>query len=150
MQKIKQFLESEKGKDFLIFVVFILVSFGSFYLGRLSKNEPKKPINIEYVPMEANVLKSIQKDQNTTKTTQNKPTETASSQKTTQFLKDNPNLNKEDIVISKAFFASSRGKKYYPIDCSAGKSIKLENRVYFASRQEAESKGYEQSSSCKY
>lgn len=147
MQKIKQFLESEQGKDFLIFIIFILVSFGSFYLGRLSKNESKDALQIEYVPLEANVLKSSQISQIKPQIAQNSPKEAQIAQ---SFLNQNPELNKSNIVINKQFFASSRGKKYYPIDCSAGKSIKLENRTYFASAKEAENRGYEQSSSCKY
>ncbi|MSU44829.1 hypothetical protein EXS45_01465, partial [Candidatus Nomurabacteria bacterium] len=50
---------------------------------------------------------------------------------------------------SKNFFASNRGSKYYSIGCSAGKTIKQENRVYFATGEEAQKAGYELSSSCK-
>jgi hypothetical protein len=46
------------------------------------------------------------------------------------------------------YFASSRGKKYYSINCSAGKTIKVENRIYFATSAEAEGAGYELSGSC--
>ena len=47
------------------------------------------------------------------------------------------------------YFASSKGKKYYPLGCSAGKSLKLENRIYFTTEEEAKRAGYEISSSCK-
>ena len=50
---------------------------------------------------------------------------------------------------TQSYFASSRGKKYYSSGCAAGKSIKVENRVYFASKAEAEKAGYELSSSCR-
>jgi hypothetical protein len=49
----------------------------------------------------------------------------------------------------KNFFASCKGKKYYTIDCSAGKTIKQENRVYFATGEGAKAAGYTLSSECK-
>lgn len=41
------------------------------------------------------------------------------------------------------FVASSRGSKYYPVDSSRGAQIVPENRVYFASAEEAEQAGFE-------
>ena len=46
------------------------------------------------------------------------------------------------------YFASKNGHKYYSAGCSAGKSIKQENRIYFSSAPEAEKAGYTSSSSC--
>lgn len=120
MEKIKQFLESEKGKDILVIIIIILVGLGSFELGRLSKDGATSGIKIEYPNQEANVVSSL--DQNL-----------SSPQKST----------------SGNFFASSKGSKYYSIGCSAGKTIKQENRVYFTTSTEAEKAGYELSSSCK-
>lgn len=40
------------------------------------------------------------------------------------------------------FVASKTGKKYYPADSAAGKKIKEENRVEFASEKEAEKAGF--------
>ena len=42
----------------------------------------------------------------------------------------------------KEWVASKSGKKYYPIDSPAGKKIKEENRVFFASEKDAEQAGY--------
>ncbi|MFA6257469.1 MAG: hypothetical protein WC671_00455 [Candidatus Paceibacterota bacterium] len=68
-----------------------------------------------------------------------------------------PNLTQTANIIStvtnnktgKNFFASSKGSKYYSLGCSAGKTIKQENRVYFATGEEAEVAGYTLSSSCR-
>ncbi|MFN4181158.1 MAG: Ada metal-binding domain-containing protein [Candidatus Paceibacteria bacterium] len=70
------------------------------------------------------------------------------AEKAREFLKTNPSLNIELATSEKAFFASKRGKKYYSLDCSAGKSIKQENRVYFDTAQKAEAAGYSLSASC--
>lgn len=123
MDKIKHYIESDRGKDILTVLIVILVGLSSFGLGRLSKGNESAGIKIEYpegiVGQEASVIKAINSSSNTTKS------------------------------ASGNFFASSRGTKYYPAGCSAGKTIKLENRVYFNSSDEAEKAGYELSSSCK-
>ncbi len=46
------------------------------------------------------------------------------------------------------FVASSRGKYYYPIDCSLANGLKEENRIYFKTQQEAENKGYIYNTRC--
>jgi hypothetical protein len=40
------------------------------------------------------------------------------------------------------FVASKDGKKYYAVDSAAGKKIKADKRVYFATEAEAEEAGY--------
>jgi len=47
-----------------------------------------------------------------------------------------------------AYVASNRGKMYYPIDCSAGNSLKQENKIYFKTSLEAEAAGYKRSAAC--
>jgi hypothetical protein len=46
------------------------------------------------------------------------------------------------------FVASSQGKKYYPINCTAAQSLSEKNKIYFTSEAEAQAKGYTKSSSC--
>jgi hypothetical protein len=126
MEKIKQFLESDKGKDALVVIVIILVGLGSFELGRLSKNSQNNGIKIEYPDQEASIVGSI--DENSFNLN---------------------NLENSKKSISGNFFASNRGTKYYSISCSAGKTIKEENRIYFNTSTEAQNAGYELSSACK-
>lgn len=122
MEKIKHFIESEKGKDIMVVIIVILVAFGSFEIGRLSKKGETAGLKVEYngkemdLSGEANALSALE-------------TEKSQNQKT--------------------FFASSRGSKYYSIGCSAGKTIKQENRIYFTTGEEAEQAGYVLSSSCR-
>ncbi|MFA6076747.1 MAG: hypothetical protein WC735_01585 [Candidatus Paceibacterota bacterium] len=126
MEKIKQFLESEKGKDILIVIIVILVGLGSFELGRLSKENINSGIKIEYGDQMENQLANAISTTNSTE-----------------------KENVSGTTIGKNFFASNRGSKYYSIGCSAGKTIKQENRVYFETKEEAETAGYELSSSCR-
>ena len=141
MEKIKQFIESEAGKDIMVVLIVILVGTGSFALGRLSKSyNSSSGIKITYPPVNntqpANVLSA--KENNFPSNTQ---TQTKNQKVNSSLLKP--------TTANKNFFASNRGHKYYPIGCSAGKSIKLENRIYFATSSDAKKAGYELSSSCK-
>ncbi|MDE2399773.1 MAG: hypothetical protein KGL67_02070 [Patescibacteria group bacterium] len=134
MEKIKQFIESEKGKNILVIIIVILVGISSFELGRLSKANSGSGIKIEYPnqalsvadSQTAGVIKAVEPISNTSQTIQS-----------------------SNSLSGKNFFASSRGAKYYTIGCSAGKTIKPENRVYFSTSSEAEAAGYALSSSCK-
>ena len=119
---------SEKGKDVLTVIIIILVGLISFELGRLSKENRSSNLKIEYpapitgpqgVEQEASAISAVN------------------------------NLEASLPTASKNFFASKKGKKYYSLSCSAGKSIKQENRVYFETREGAEKAGYALSSSCR-
>lgn len=46
------------------------------------------------------------------------------------------------------FSASINGTAYYPRDCSAGNRIKEENRIWFETKEEAESQGYKPAQNC--
>ena len=127
MEKIKQFLDSDKGKDIMIVFIVILVGLGCFELGRLSKNTPEEGIKIQNIGVGDEMGKSTVESLKSVKT---------------NILEINQTLNR------KIFFASSKGNKYYLLGCAAGKTIKQENRIWFATREEAERAGYGLSSSC--
>lgn len=126
MEKIKpiitNWIKSEKGKDILIVIIVILAGLGSFELGRLSKEDGNSGIKIEYPNQGASVV---------------------SATENTKIVKI-----KTSNSGDKNFFASSKGSKYYSLGCSAGKTIKQENRVYFTTGEEAQAAGYKLSSSC--
>ncbi len=126
---VKQFSESDKGKDILVIIIIILVGLASFGLGRLSKNDSNTGIKIKYNEQGANIINSLQSLSNEKEEIKKLP------------LATNINQNK--------FFASNRGSKYYTLGCSGGKNIKQENRMYFATSEDAERAGYELSSMCK-
>ncbi|MFA6520273.1 MAG: Ada metal-binding domain-containing protein [Candidatus Paceibacterota bacterium] len=126
MEKIKQFITSEKGKDILIVLIVILVGLGSFELGRLSKQNDTSGLKIEYTDQYGKAI----------------------SNQSANIISSVPSTENQTSGIDKSFFASSRGSKYYSLGCSAGKTIKQENRVYFATAEQAEQAGYTLSTSC--
>lgn len=133
MEKIKSFLESRQGKDIFIIMIIVLVGLSSFELGRLSKNTSNSGIKIEYPKKEdtqtANILNSM-------------PNLSSNSL-------NSGVSSKKEVKTEGSYFASKIGHKYYSISCSAGKNIKLENRIYFSTKTEAEKAGYALSSSCR-
>ena len=130
MEKIKLFITSEKGNDILVIIIIILVGLGSFELGRLSKENSSEGVKIEYT------------DPNITQTAN------VISGTPNVGILQNGSPTSGESSSGKTFFASSRGSKYYSISCSAGKTIKQENRVWFTTGEEAERAGYILSSSC--
>ena len=129
MEKIKHFYESEKGKDLMIIIIVVLVGISSFFLGRLSSNSSNNGLKIEYTGQGAT---------NTGINGSNMP-KIELNQGITERVQKN---------TSGKYFASKNGHKYYSAGCSAGKSIKQENRIYFSSSTEAEKAGFVMSSSC--
>ncbi len=132
MEKIKSFIESSRGKDILTVVIVIFVGASSFSLGRLSKSQSMAGIKIQLPDGSEQIVASAVLAETGGAAV---PKAYAAPEKATS-AKGN-------------YFASSRGQKYYSIGCSAGKTIKVENRVYFATSEAAEKAGYEKSASCK-
>jgi len=79
------------------------------------------------LPIDKKMLEEMKKEEEASK----------SSKKKSETAKDS-----DDSKGSSGFVASKTGKKYYPADSAAGKRIKEENRVEFASEKEAEKAGY--------
>jgi hypothetical protein len=118
MQKIKQILESDRGKSILIISIVILVGIGSFELGRLSKGKEDNTLKLVYTDLTQNTSLNTSGAQN-------------SSLKSSFTAPTTQSTNKGGFVASKI------GSKYYPTGC-----------VYFATEKEAIEKGYTMSSSC--
>lgn len=122
--KVKDFLKKYEKDLFLAFTV-IAVALVSFGLGRLSTiRERKTPIKIEYP------AGSFQ----------------GASVSATNLEAALPSsIGASD----KMFVASKNGAKYHFPWCSGAQSIKEENRIWFSSKEEAESKGYTPAANCK-
>lgn len=125
-------IESERGKDALIVIIVILVGLVSFELGRLSKNSTGSGLKIEYRQSSGNEANVVSSNEPAYALSQNTATSTGGARNTS----------------GKVYFASNRGQKYYSIGCSAGKTIKQENRIWFTTEAEAIKAGYSKSSAC--
>lgn len=115
--------------DLFLGLLIILVAFGSFGLGRLSKIEgAKAPIRIE-----------------------NQPAETPETINSKDVSAQQNNTQAANIIDTQStqLIASKNGKKYYYPWCTGVQKISEANRVYFASKTEAEARGYTASATCK-
>lgn len=130
MTSIQDLVEKIKGKalehrpnlrtipdDIFLGLIIILVAFGSFGLGRLSKIEGSKtPVRFENMPE-------------------------ATAEKVRPF----PGTSEAGTQL----VASKNGTKYYYSWCSGVGKISPANLVHFASKEEAEARGYTASATCK-
>ncbi|MDD5152756.1 MAG: hypothetical protein PHS95_02010 [Candidatus Pacebacteria bacterium] len=110
--------------ELFIGLLVILVGFGSFGLGRLSKIEGSKtPIQIENAP-------AVTADTFATGT--------------------QPSTLPTNIgATSKELMGSKNGTKYYYTWCAGANRITEANRIYFNTKEEAEARGYTPASNCK-
>ncbi|HAT68423.1 MAG: hypothetical protein A2481_01610 [Candidatus Yonathbacteria bacterium RIFOXYC2_FULL_47_9] len=117
--------------DLFLGLIIILVAFGSFGLGRLSKIEgTKTPIRIENGPVVT--------------------PETFMAPEAGD--KVSTNIDQSASVIgatTEQLVGSKSGKKYHYPWCSGASRIAEANRVYFTSKADAEAQGYTPASNCK-
>ncbi len=114
--------------DLFLGLIIILVAFGSFGLGRLSKIEgAKTPIQIENAPkVTADTFSSGTK------------AEIVSTQQASVSMSQTGEL-----------VGSKNGTKYHYAWCSGAQRISEVNKIYFASKADAESRGYTPATNCK-
>lgn len=111
--------------DIFFALILILVAFGSFGLGRLSKIEgAKEPVRFE------NITEAIPD---------------------TVFQKISTNKQTASIINSTGdqLVGSKNGTKYYYPWCTGVQKIAQANLIHFADKAEAEARGYTPSATCK-
>ncbi len=118
------------GKLFLTILLLLTASF-SFGLGRLSVENTREPVKIEYdatlgqkAPSEARVNSKVQTAAVTNAVT-------------------------ELVPESSEVVASKNGSKYHYLYCSGAKQIKEENKISFPTATAAEASGYTLAANCK-
>ena len=124
---------SRLNTEFLLAVLIVIVSVSSFFLGRISVAEKSNKIQqkaqiVELItqPVSANANRDVA---NTERTVSTQSAQSSDAQG--------------------AYVASKSGTKYHLPWCAGARSIKEENKVYFASKEEAEARGYEPAANCK-
>lgn len=130
--KIKEFWLKYEQKIMLLFGL-ILVAIISFEMGVLkSENYQKSPLIIEKPAQCENIVDTTQTSQKTQNLTSEKASTTIG----------------EVAPINCQFVASKTSDKYHKSTCSWAGRIKPENKVCFATEQEAIDKGLKRASCC--
>ena len=128
--KIKNFLRSlNRRDDIFIVLIIILVGFGGFGLGRLSKiEEGRVPVIIDHGNFQLPRLRSEATDGQAISNSQIATVITAEE---------------------KLYVASVKGNRYHFPWCSGAQRIKKENKLWFSSKEAAEKAGYTPAKNCK-
>jgi hypothetical protein len=117
--------------SFFFAVLIVLVALTSFGLGRWSALE-NSPLRGSREASPAIVIKSIATSSSSI----------ATKATTTQTVTPAPKLEPK-------YVGSRSGTKYHLLWCPGAKTIKESNKVYFASKEEAERAGYSPAANCK-
>jgi len=138
LEKIKLFFKKlSRRDDLFVVLIIVLVGFGGFGLGRLSIiEEGRGPVIFDH-----------RNDQLSTTNFQSPP-------KVNQLSAENgQNTNFQTSIVAhsqeKQYVASVKGSKYHFPWCSGAGRINEENKIWFASKEEAEKAGYEPAKNCK-
>lgn len=127
-EKFKGFLSNT---EYCLTILVIVVSCTSFYLGRLSVSGNVSLSN--NVQQEATIVKGDAKADGK---------QMANSTSTSGLLS-------EKVSPEGGYVASKSGAKYHLPWCGSAKQIKEENKIWFATKEEAEKAGYTPASNCK-
>ena len=120
VSKIKDFLRVFLNEDVLLALIILFVATASFGLGRLSLTQnTKEPVVI-----------SNARETDLTASVGGAPSVTEKS--TTGIV----------------YVASSQGTRYYRSDCASASRINEENKITFATKEEAELAGYSKALNC--
>ena len=124
VSKIKDFLRVFLNEDVLLALIILFVATASFGLGRLSLTQnTKEPVvisNAREIDLTASVggAPSV--------------TDSVTEKSTTGIV----------------YVASSQGTRYYRSDCASASRINEENKITFATKEEAELAGYSKALNC--
>jgi hypothetical protein len=122
-----KFKGESKSTEWLLALLIIVVAVGSFFLGRMSVGHTTQQISkdSQSASVLGNPAVSISEETNDADT----PPQTTDT--------------------GKGYVASKNGTKYHLPWCSGAKRIKEENKVFFATKEEAEKAGYTPAANCK-
>lgn len=137
INKIKKHIESVERNDLYVAALIFLVGLSSFGLGRLSAVWPKKePITI----------------------TGNQESPSRAPTAGQAGIRNQGSINRQEASISSSnvmptaakgkYVASKNGGSYHLPWCSGAQRIKEENKIWFQTKEEAESRGYKPAGNC--
>ena len=137
-QKIKTFAQSPQGRDMAVVSIVILTGLICFVLGRLSIDTQKGSGVV--ITGGANAIGAALVDPSRATQPNIAQNSTNSESLTVQ--------NTAQTMGDGLYVASSRGKKYYPVDCPAASGLSKKNLVYYKTAMDAEKAGKSLSTSC--
>lgn len=136
LDNLKQFIKSNESELMLALGV-ILVSLISFSVGRLSApGFDKQPIGMERLAPSSGQQATLN------------PLDFARDKSAFNNIIDDDALQVLQERMDGAYVASKNSTKYHLPDCSGAKRIADHNKIWFNSKEEAESLGYTPAANC--
>lgn len=123
-----KFKGDSESHEWFLGLLIIVVAVGSFFLGRLSMNNTTQQISER--------SQSAQVGADRVPVVENQKVEGGGDTVSSE-------------TSEKGYVASKNGTKYHLPWCSGAKRIKEENKVWFATKEEAEAAGYTPAANCK-
>lgn len=118
IEKQEKIKRFANAEPWITILIIFFIGLSSFGFGRFSVSKNNEPISIEYASTNEDI-------------------------KNEKMTQSNDIFSKSNKII-----ASKNGTKYYYQNCSGISKIKNENKIFFASEKEAESKGYSLAANC--
>ncbi len=141
-QKVKELKDRLNNRELYTVLLILVVGFGSFGLGRLSKlQESREPIRIEQLTASAVISESsvVKGGSNSARTV----TESSLTREVSRASEAGGVSPGGQLVASKG------GTKYHFPWCSGAQRISEANKVWFNSTDEARKAGYTPATNCK-
>lgn len=125
--KIKAWAAVMDRKDVYYACTVVFVGVSSFILGRLSAFEDSRhPVVVRQFPVPQAITDPIR-----------------------AIVPASQTASVANVLVTKKYVGSRSGTKYHLPECSGALRIAETNKVWFASREEAEKSGYSPASNCK-
>ncbi len=144
-QKIKSFATSDRGRDSAVIGIVIFTGIICFVLGRLSIADGQGSGVV--ISGGAAAIGATLLDQKPTYSNNLDQLTEVGGSSSLQVL-NSQSYSTAPTTQKGLYVASSRGKKYYPVDCPAAKGLSPKNLIYYNTAMEAEKAGKSLSSSC--
>lgn len=134
-------------KDIFIFLAVLLIGAGAFMIGRISVGETERKNELKIVSP-SNLSATVEESQFGTNPS---TTESQIDQLGSSTLRAFKSRHQSTSTFAKSgiYVGSRNGKVYYLPTCSASNRIKMENKVWFKDKKEAEARGYKPASNCR-
>lgn len=136
--KIKGYLGAER---FGLTLLVLIVAGASFFTGRLS--------GVNQATQKTNADTPIVMTQKADKSNGASNESGSSSSTVVEAPKDATLGSLSGATTTGAYVGSRRGERYHLPWCAGAKTISEENKIWFASKEEAEAKGYTPAANCK-
>ncbi|HXK31753.1 MAG TPA: hypothetical protein VJZ94_03470, partial [Candidatus Paceibacterota bacterium] len=145
--KINPLGRRDLPKDVFVLLIVILVGVGAFFLGKMFSIEEKRASELRLIQTGGSPSGGFEVGEGKVVNTVQVPI-TASS---TAGAGGGEEAERPNTVpaLSGAYVASKHGEAYYLPWCGGVKLIREENKIWFATKEEAEARGYRPAANCK-